>query len=446
MPTLDATTHAQNVWTETHDYLKQFHASFVRQWFDALQGVQLAAGVLTLRAATAIQQQYLTGKCRDIFNEAAQAVTGNLVTVEFISGTNAGGALARFGDAYDDITLSPDFIFDNFVNGPCNRLAHAACSAVAERPGRAYNPLFIHGNCGLGKTHLLQATCQEILRRNESARILYLSCDTFVNHFMDCVQGGDMNEFRFRYRHVDVLVIDDIHLLARRDRTQEEFFHTFNTLFGAGKQIILSADCPPNEIPELEDRLVSRFNSGLVARVERPCYETRIAIVTKKAKLRGITLPEEVIAYIARRVESNTRELEGALTKIQGCAMLNGGTYDLPLARAALGDLLPASERPITIQQIIDAVITFYNVKLTDLHSKKRHKSIALPRQVCMYIARQRTRYSLEEIGGTFGGRDHTTVMHAIRVVTENRATDNNFAAQLERIESTLQPSAALAG
>jgi len=441
MPSLEAVSSAQGVYKEAIEYLAKFHASHVRQWFGELQPVELAAGVLTIRANTAIQQQYLATKCREVFNEAAQAVTGNLVSVNFVTGSNAGGALARLGDSYDDIILSPDYVFDNFVVGPCNRLPYAACLAVSERPGRAYNPLFIHGGCGLGKTHLLQATCQEILRRNETSRILYLSCDTFINHFMDCVQSGDMTEFRYRYRHVDVLVIDDIHFLARRDRTQEEFFHTFNTLFQSGKQIILSADCPPNEIPELEDRLVSRFNSGLVARVDKPCYETRIAIVGKKAKLRGINLPDDVIAYIARRVESNTRELEGAITKIQGYAMLTAGKYDLDVARAALGDVVPSSERLVSIQTIIDAVVRYYNVRLADLQSKKRHKSIALPRQVCMYFARQKTRYSLEEIGGYFGGRDHTTVLHAIRTIGDYRQQDPQFNAQLERIEASFAPA-----
>ena len=443
MPTLDAASHAQSVWKEVLEYLSRLHSPWVRQWFGELVPLEFAGGVLSVRAATTIQQQYLTGKCRDVFNEAVQAVTGNLVTVSFITGANAGGGLARFGDSYDDVILSPDYVFDNFVTGPCNRLAHSASVAVAEKPGRAYNPMFIHGGCGLGKTHLLQATCQDILRRAPDCRILYLSCDTFINHFMDCVQNGDMSEFRYRYRHVDVLVIDDIHFLTRRDRTQEEFFHTFNTLFQANKQIILSSDAPPNEIPDLEDRLVSRFNSGLVARVDKPCYETRIAIVAKKAKLRGITLPETVVQYIARRVESNTRELEGAITKIQGYAMLNGGKYDMDVARSALGDIIPASERVVTVQQIVDAVTKFYNVRLADLQSKKRHKSIALPRQVCMFLARQKTRYSLEEIGGYFGGRDHTTVMHAIRTITDHRNTDPTFAAQLERIEGALIPAQA---
>ena len=446
MPSLDAASLAQSVWKESLEYLAKFHSAHLRQWFSDITPVELSGGVLSVRTSTAIQQQYLHSKCRDVFNEAAQAVTGALVTVEFVSPGNAGGQLARFGDHDGDVILSPDYIFENFVTGPSNRLANASCIAVSERPGKVYNPLFVHGDCGLGKTHLLQATCQEILRRSPESRILYLSCDTFINHFMECVQSGDMAEFRYRYRHVDVLVIDDIHFLARRDRTQEEFFHTFNTLFQAGKQIILSSDASPNEIPDLEDRLVSRFNSGLVARVDRPCYETRIAIVGKKAKLRGITLPEDVIAYIARKIETNTRELEGAITKIQGYAMLNGGRYDLDVARTALGDVIPPSERVVTIQQIIDQVTRFYNVRLSDLQSKKRHKSISLPRQVCMYLARQKTRYSLEEIGGYFGGRDHTTVLHAVRAITDYRATDPQFAAHMERIESSLIPTQAQAG
>lgn len=438
MASLDSAAHAQAVWKETLEYIGRLHTSWVRQWFGELRPVELAAGVLTVRAQTAIQQQYLAGRCRDVFNEAAQAVTGKLLMVSFIAGENAGGGLTRFGDSYDDVILSPDYVFDNFVKGPCNQLAYAASKAVSEQPGRSYNPLFIHGGCGLGKTHLLQAACQDILRRDPGQRIIYLSCDTFINHFIDCVGKGDMAEFRYRYRHVDVLVIDDIHFLTRRDRTQEEFFHTFNTLFQAGKQIILSSDAPPNEIPDLEDRLVSRFNSGLVARVDKPCFETRIAIVSKKAKLRGITLPEEVVTYIAQRVESNTRELEGAITKIQGHAMLNGGRYDLELARGALGDIVPPSERMVTIPQIVDAVTRIYNVRMSDLHSKRRNKSIALPRQICMYIARSKTRFSLEEIGNYFGGRDHTTVMHAIKTIAADRLADPAFASIVERIEASL--------
>jgi chromosomal replication initiator protein DnaA len=251
-----------------------------------------------------------------------------------------------FNEGEEPLALNPDYTFQNFVTGPCNRLAHAACIAVAEQPGQTYNPLFIHGGVGLGKTHLLQAVSQQVLERQPDARILYLSCDSFINQFINAIESGEMNQFRYRYRHVDMLVVDDIHFLAGRDRTQEEFFHTFNTLYQQHKQIILSADCPPNEIPELEERLVSRFNWGLVARIDRPCYETRVAIVQKKARMRGLSLPDDVVCYIAARIESNTRELEGAITKMQGMSSLQDGRIDLELAKAALGDSAAPEQRP----------------------------------------------------------------------------------------------------
>jgi chromosomal replication initiator protein len=247
-----------------------------------------------------------------------------------------------------------------------------------------------------------------------------------------------MQQFRFRFRHVDLLIIDDIHFLAGHDRTQEEFFHTFNTLYQQQKQIILSADSPPSEIPELEERLVSRFNWGLVARIEKPCYETRVAILQKKAKMRGVLLPEGVVCYIASKVENNTRELEGAITKIQGMSLLQNGRIDIDLAKAALGDSALPDQKRITIQMIYDAVIKYYSVRQSDIQSKKRHKSIAFPRQVCMFLARRHTRFSLAEIGLYFGGRDHTTVLHAVRSVEEDRVNDKSVADQLSHIEGQL--------
>jgi chromosomal replication initiator protein len=343
-----------------------------------------------------------------------------------------------FNEGDQPLPLNPDYTFDNFVTGPCNRLPHAASIAVAEQPGKAYNPLFIHGGVGLGKTHLLQAVSQRVLERADHLRILYLSCDAFINQFITAVETGEMNQFRHRYRDVDILIIDDIHFLAGRDRTQEEFFHTFNTLYQGHKQIILSADCPPSEIPELEERLVSRFNWGLVARIEKPCYETRVAILQKKARMRGLTMPDDVVCYIGGKIETNTRELEGAITKIQGMAMLQEGRIDLELAKAALGETAGADQRRVTIQNILDVVTKYYNVRLSDLQSKKRHKSIAFPRQVCMYLARGHTRYSLEEIGGYFGGRDHTTVLHAVRTVGNHMKVNPEVAEQLNRLEGQL--------
>jgi chromosomal replication initiator protein len=428
---LDPTT-----WQRILQNVRHNHPSLNRVWFDQMVPRQLTGGVIQVTVSTPAQLNFCQSQCQQPFTAAAQAVTGRLIAVSFHCEHLPRGGVFNEGD--QPLPLNPDYAFENFVTGPCNRLPHAASVAVSEQPGKAYNPLFIHGGVGLGKTHLLQAVCQKVLERQPDARILYLSCDSFINQFMSAVETGDMNQFRYRYRNVDMLVIDDIHFLRGRERTQEEFFHTFNTLYQSHKQIILSADAAPSEIPELEERLVSRFNWGLVARIEKPCYETRVAILQKKARMRGLTLPEDVVCYVAAKVENNTRELEGAITKIQGMSLLSAGKIDLELAKAALGESATPEQKRITIQQIFDAVTKYYNVRLSDLQSKKRHKSIAFPRQVCMFLARKHTRYSLEEIGGYFGGRDHTTVLHAVRTVDGDCKEDPEINRQIQFIDGQL--------
>lgn len=424
------------IWQQILGAVRHQHPSLNRTWFDQLEPRQITNGMIQILVPKLAQLNFCQSQCQQPFTVAAQQVTGKLIAVSFHCEHLPRGGVFNEGD--QPLPLNPDYVFDNFVTGPCNRLPHAAAVAVSEKPGTGYNPLFIHGGVGLGKTHLLQAVCQKILEGQDDARILYLSCDSFINQFINAVESGDMNQFRYRYRNVDMLVIDDIHFLAGKDRTQEEFFHTFNTLYQQHKQIILSADCPPSEIPELEERLVSRFNWGLVARIEKPCYETRVAILQKKARMRGLTLPEDVVSYVAEKVENNTRELEGSITKIQGMSLIQNGRIDIDLAKAALGDLASAEQRRITIQQISDVVTKYYNVKMSDLQSKKRHKSIAFPRQVCMYLARRHTRYSLEEIGGYFGGRDHTTVMHAVKTVNEDVEADREISRQVSSLETQL--------
>jgi chromosomal replication initiator protein len=424
------------VWQRILSNVRVQHPTLNRVWFDEMTPRQLTNGVIQVTVGTPAQLNFCQGQCQQPFTAAAQAVTGRLVSVSFHC--NHLPRAGVFVDGETPLPLNPDYTFDSFVIGPCNQLAHAACVAVAEQPGRSYNPLFIHGGVGLGKTHLLQAVSQRVLAAHPEARILYLSCDAFINQFITAVESNEMNNFRHRYRDADLLIIDDIHFLAGKDRTQEEFFHTFNTLYQQHRQIIISADCPPSEIPELEERLTSRFNWGLVARIDKPCYETRVAIVQKKARMRGLALPEDVICYIAAKIDNNTRELEGAVIKIQGMAMLKQGAIDMELAKAALGESIDQEQRRVTIQNILDAVTKYYNVKLSDLQSKKRHKSIAFPRQVCMYLARRHTRYSLEEIGGYFGGRDHTTVLHAVRTVTSDVKEDPEVNEQLTRLETQL--------
>lgn len=341
----------------------------------------------------------------------------------------------------DSLVIDPDYSFESFVVGPGNRLAHAAAVAVGESQGRQYNPLFIHGGVGLGKTHLLQAACLRILQKKPQARVYYVSCEGFMTQFMESVQSGRMAQFRHRFRDVDVLVVDDIHFLAKRDRTQEEFFHTFNTLYHEGKQILLSSDAAPEEIPSLEERLVSRFKWGLVAKIDPPCYETRVAILKTKARDRGMTLPDDCACFIAARIDTNIRELEGAITNLQMYMSVHQRALDLSLVKLAMNDREPEVLPEPSIQQIITAVTDFFRTRLSDLQSKKRPRSVTVPRQVCMFFARKLTRLSLEEIGHYFGGRDHTTVMHGVRAVENRRDTDSEFAAQLKAIEDKIRAS-----
>ncbi|MBL0871679.1 MAG: chromosomal replication initiator protein DnaA [Phycisphaerales bacterium] len=342
---------------------------------------------------------------------------------------------------YDDgLVLNPDYGFDNFIVGPSNRLAHAAAIAVGANPGRAYNPYFVHGGVGLGKTHLLQAMCLNIRAQRPDAIIYYTSCEGFMTQFMDAVGQGMMTRFRHKFRHVDVLVIDDIHFLAKRDRTQEEFFHTFNSLYQSHKQIILSSDAAPEDIPDLEDRLVSRFKWGLVAQLTPPCYETRVEILKNKSRIRGLTLPDDVACYLGSKIDTNIRELEGAIVKLQVFCSVESRPLSLEAARACFNDAdVGRAEPKIQIQTIIDAVTDYFGVKVTDLQSKRRQRSIAQPRQLCMYLARKHTRYSLEEIGGYFGGRDHTTVMHAVRTIDDRRETDAEFNVVVSSLEDRLR-------
>jgi chromosomal replication initiator protein len=429
-------------------YLRKNHPEICRHWFDEIEPVGIDGGTLNLLVREPVRRQYLQRTCLVQFTEAAQAITGCLLAVRFVGDENISvvktvgdtGSVGATTELDEQLVLSPDYTFETFVVGPSNRLAHAAAVAVSANLGGAYNPLFVHGGVGLGKTHVLQAVCQMVLKQKPTTRIGYLSCQSFAEIFMACVKSGRMQDFRHRFRNLDVLVIDDIHFLSKREQSQEEFFHTFNTLYQSGKQIILSSDASPNDIPDLEERLVSRFNCGLVARVDRPCYETRVAILKSKAALINLAVPEDVCAYIAARIDSNIRELEGALTKVRGYAMANKVEINLDVVKVALADdrvSTVRSNQP-SIQMIIDAVTVYYDIKLSDLMSKRRHKSIALPRQVCMWLARKHTRYSLEEIGGYFGGRDHTTVLHAVRTIGTRRDEDPDISKAVDRIESSI--------
>jgi len=331
--------------------------------------------------------------------------------------------------------LNPKYTFDSFVVGNSNRFAHAAALAVAEAPAKAYNPLFLYGGVGLGKTHLMHAIGHFVLRQEPSASVVYASSETFTNELINAIRDHKTIEFRARYRNVDVLLVDDIQFLAGKETTQEEFFHTFDALHAANKQIVISSDRPPKEISTLEDRLRSRFEWGLTSDIQPPDLETRIAILRKKAKAEGVSMPHDVMGFIASQFDSNIRELEGAFIRIVAYASLTKQDISLELAHSALKDMLPSgASRNITIDLIQQVVADHYGLDVSELKVKKRTRAVAFPRQVAMYLARELTNYSLPRIGEEFGGRDHTTVMHACDKVSSDIKRDPSLESTVSRL------------
>jgi len=428
-----ATREVENIFADILERAKALDPVNSRKWFDKLMVLHLNGGSLEIGCPDEATLQFLRDNCRSSFTRAAQQITGYLVTVEFNVEQHK-KLLRRFRRRESGPNLHPDYTFDNFVVGPSNRLAQASCVAVSQSPGNTYNPLFLYGNAGLGKTHLLHAVCCEAKRKFDRAIIQFLSCEDFVNRFIRAIEEGNVAGFQSQFRTVDMLVIDDVQFLREREQSQEEFFHTFNTLYSSGKQIILSADSPPGNIPSLEERLISRLNWGLVARIDPPSYETRVAIVQKKAHLRGLSICDEIAEYIARKVHANIRELEGALTTIYAVATATGEQITIELAQRAFKGQIESAVRHISITDIIEAVTNHFDVRLADLQSKKRSQSIAEPRQICMYLARNLTKHSLEEIGGHLGGRDHTTVMHACNKIGEAKNCDPQMHTLLNEL------------
>lgn len=435
---------AQMLWQQALENLHGRAPNLpVPQWLSGADLEHLRTGRLEICLSDAEAAAPISAALRGALERALERTLGHRIEVLFSTAASAARPAVDAGAPGDRFeapgaerpTLNPLYTFENFIVGPCNRLAHAASLAVSDLPGRAYNPLFLHASVGLGKSHLLQAICHKVFALRPGAAVMYVSCEDFVNRFIAAIEKGQIEDFRHRFRHLDMLVIDDIHYLADKDRTQEEFFHTFNCLYQSQKQVVLSSDSPPHEIPSLEERLVSRFKWGLIVRIDRPSYETRVAIVQKKARLRGRELPDDVVHYIATAVETNNRELEGAVVRVQGYASLCNREVTLDLAKEALRDLVTGPSRSITIQNVTDAVLRRYGVRLSDVQSKRRMQSIALPRQVCMFLARRLTHRSLEEIGAFFGGRDHSTVLHAERKVERMVEHDPAFHGLIEAIE-----------
>ena len=335
------------------------------------------------------------------------------------------------------IQLNPKYTFKSFVVGAGNQFAHAACMAVAEQPAKAYNPLFIYGDTGLGKTHLLNAIGNYVAERTD-LRIAYLTTEQFTNEVINSIRYDKMMDLRKRYRHIDMLMIDDIQFLAGKERTQEEFFHTFNALYEAHKQLVLSSDRFPKDMPDIEERLRSRFEWGLIADLQPPDVETRIAILRKKSEDEGVTLPEDVIQFLATTMKSNIRELEGSLVRLGAYASLTGQTITLEMAKSVLRDLIGTKKKIVSMDDIQETVGARFHVKIADLKSRRRSKTLVHPRQIAMYLCRELTDSSYPEIGRQFGGKDHTTIIHACKQVIKAKDNDSVFCATLESLKEQI--------
>jgi chromosomal replication initiator protein len=334
--------------------------------------------------------------------------------------------------------LASRYTFESFVVGNSNQFAQAACQAVAELPSSAYNPLFIYGGVGLGKTHLLHAIGHHFARLYPSRRLVYLSTERFTNELINAIRYDRIAEFRTRYRSIDLLLIDDIHFISGKERTQEEFFHTFNDLYEGHRQIVLSSDSPPKDIPDIEERLRSRFEWGLIADVQPPDFETRVAILKKKADLERVRLPDDAAYLIARRIKANIREIEGSLTRMIAFCSMTGREMTVSTAEEVLGDLWSEDEKVLTIEHIQRTTAAFFSITLSDLRAKNRTKAIAFPRQIAMYLSRHLTHASLAEVGRAFGGKDHTTVLHAVEKIRALLHQDPKFKKTLEALTQAI--------
>ncbi len=437
----------KNLWDKTLDIIKSelSEVSF-NTWIKSCEPISISSDTLKISVPNSFTQDILDKRYKDLVVNSIKAVCSKQYNIEFII----------MSDSYDNeenkrnpnqrqkaivvndemsSTLNPKYTFKSFVIGNSNRFAHAASLAVAESPAKAYNPLFIYGGVGLGKTHLMHAIGHYILESNPNAKVVYVSSEKFTNELINAIKDDKNEEFRNKYRNVDILLIDDIQFIAGKERTQEEFFHTFNELHDANKQIILSSDRPPKEIPTLEDRLRSRFEWGLIADIQVPDFETRMAILKKKADVENLNVANEVMGYIATKIKSNIRELEGALIRIIAYSSLTNREVTVDLATEALKDIISKKQgKHVTIDSIQDVVSSYFNLRVEDLKSQRRTRNVAYPRQIAMYLSRKLTDMSLPKIGEEFGGRDHTTVIHAYEKISGNLKTDDSLQHTINEI------------
>src|SRR5215471_14360461 len=412
-------------------------------WFKPTTLVAEDRTSLTIRIPNPLFKDWLTKHYSGVIGEAMLEVQRPNLLLHFVADVQADPASIQLSPDETAVLendpavpavpqpgaagLNPRYTFDTFIVGSSNQFAHAACRAVAEAPSRSYNPLFIYGGVGLGKTHLMHGIGHYVLRHDRNLKLTYISAERFMNEMINAVRYDRIIDFRERYRTVDVLLVDDIQFISGKEGTQTEFFHTFNALYDSQKQIVISSDCPPHEIPQLEERLRSRFEWGLIADIQSPDLETKVAILKKKAEAEVVPLPDNVAIYIANKIKSNIRELEGSLIRLIAYASLTGQEITLALAQEVLKNVLAHDDKAVTIEIIQKYVADYYNLKLADLKSRNNSKSVAMPRQIAMYLCKSLTHASLPEIGKSFGGKHHSTVIHSIRKVEDLRQRDGDF-------------------
>ena len=449
------------IWSQVQEELRfQLAKRTYDMWLKNTSVVSADGGTFRIGVPSKLAKDWLEDRFSGLIQETLRAVTGAEVDIDFVIAPSEHRHAHTLFDGDDDhpsenghdnsadavvdaavppSELNARFRFSSFVVGHNSQFAHAAAKAVAEAPGDSYNPLFLYGGVGLGKTHLMHAIGHEVHDRFPRKRVVYLTSEQFTNEVISSIATARMGEFRHKYRTVDVLLIDDVQFLAGKDRTKEEFFHTFNALHEINKQIVISSDRPPKEIPTLEDRLRSRFEWGLIADIQPPDFETRLAILHSKLGNGGSLIPEEVLSFIAHKVQRNIRELEGALTRVQAFAAVHQRQVDEEEAARLLSDIIPAGTRkPINVERIQVLVADYYNVTLEDMKGKRRDKHIVFPRQVAMYLVREETPSSLPAIGKAFGGRDHTTALHSIEKIANELKEDERLRYEVQSIREKL--------
>ncbi|MFA5847728.1 MAG: chromosomal replication initiator protein DnaA [Thermodesulfovibrionales bacterium] len=440
----------EEIWEKSLSIIEEKVGSNIFElWFRPIKPLHIKEQQVTLEVPNRFFKEWIEDYYPILVNEVIEKILGHPVTLKYKISEKEAPDIKRMEAKLENrktrlasrgIYLNPKYTFENFVSGPSNQFAQAAAKAVSDSPGKVYNPLFIYGGVGLGKTHLISAIGNNVIDSKHDYNVLYVSSEQFTNEVVSAIRHGKTEELKKRYRNVDLLLIDDIQFVENKVQTQEELFYTINTLYEKQRQIVISSDRPPKEIKSVTDRLRSRFSMGLIADIQAPEFETRVAIIHKKAAMERINLKEDVVNFIAAKIKTNIRELEGGLIRLGAQAALTGSPIDVEMAKNILKDFIQDDEKPITVEHILKTVCEYFGLKMQDIKARKRTKEVALPRQIAMYLSKQLTGGSLSDIGKNMGGKDHATVIYACKQVEYKKSKDENFNRMIETLLHKIKP------